>query len=138
LPTYPIDAPTISRAIVDQTTALCRFTNGILGETPWQSAGHGSNNWVVAPGKSQSGGAILCNDPHLRMTLPSMFYLMRLASGGNSESDYESWGASMPGLPCIQLGQNCRIAWAITSRATMSTCIVNGFIVSRKIVTWTG
>lgn len=116
LPTYPIDAPTISRAVIDQTAALCRFTNGILCETAWHGAGHGSNNWVAGPGKSQSGGAILCNDPHLRMTLPSMFYLMHLASGGNSESDsYESWGASMPGLPCIQLGQNRRIAWGITA-----------------------
>ena len=50
------------------------------------------------------------------MTLPSMFYLMHLASGANSESDrYETWGASMPGLPCIQLGQNRWIAWGITA-----------------------
>ena len=71
---------------------------------------------MVGPGKSKSGSAILCNDPHLRMTLPSMFYLMHLASGANSESDrYETWGASMPGLPCIQLGQNRWLAWGITA-----------------------
>jgi penicillin amidase len=116
LPAYPAAAPTISRAIVDQATSLCRFTNGVLGATDWHGAGHGSNNWVVGPGKSKSGSAILCNDPHLRMTLPSMFYLMHLASGANSESDrYETWGASMPGLPCIQLGQNRWIAWGITA-----------------------
>jgi len=116
LPTYPSDAPTISRAIIDHASSLCRFTDGVLGETPWHGAGHGSNNWVIGPAKSKSGNAILCNDPHLRMTLPSIFYLMRLASGApNQPNRYEAWGASMPGLPCIQLGQNRSIAWGVTA-----------------------
>ena len=116
LPSYPADAPTISRAIVDQIASLCRFTNGILGNTEWHGLGNGSNNWVVGPGKSKSGSAILCNDPHLRVTLPSVFYLMHLAADATSESNsYDSWGASMPGLPCIQLGQNRWIAWGITA-----------------------
>ena len=116
LPTYPVDAPTISRAIIQQATGLASFTNGILADSDWHGAGHGSNNWVVGPGKAKSGGAILCNDPHLRMTLPSMFYLMHLTAGEESAADsYETWGASMPGLPCIQLGQNRWIAWGITA-----------------------
>ena len=116
LPAYPADAPTISRAIIDQMTSLCRFTNGMLANTNWHAAGHGSNNWVVGPGKSKSGGAILANDPHLRVTLPSIFYLMHLATDAKSQSiPYETWGASMPGLPCIQLGQNRWIAWGITA-----------------------
>ena len=116
LPTYPIDAPTISRAIIQQATGLSRFTNGILGDTDWHGAGHGSNNWVVGPEKAKSGGAMLCNDPHLRMTLPSMFYLMRLAAGEESAGhSFDAWGASIPGLPCIQLGQNRSIAWGITA-----------------------
>ena len=116
LPTYPADAPAISRAIVRQSTELCRFTNGMLADTDWHGAGHGSNNWVVGPEKSKSGAAILSNDPHLRMTLPGMFYLMHLAAGEKSAADsYETWGGSMPGLPCIQLGQNRRIAWGITA-----------------------
>ena len=31
----------------------------------------GSNNWVVAPSKSSSGGALLANDPHLGISMPS-------------------------------------------------------------------
>jgi len=116
LPTYPADGPTISRAIAGQAAELCRFTSGPLGDTAWQSAGHGSNNWVIGPKKSRSGAAILCNDPHLRMTLPSMFYLMHLRAGvENDRPDYETWGASIPGLPCIQLGQNRWIAWGATA-----------------------
>ena len=116
LPTYPSNAPTISRAIVEQAAGLCRFTNGSLADSTWHGAGHGSNNWVVAPEKSQSGAAILCNDPHLRMTQPAMFYLMHLTAGEESVTDrYDSAGASLPGLPCIQLGQNRQIAWGITA-----------------------
>jgi penicillin amidase len=41
---------------------------------------------------------------------------MHLAADLPSEWDsYETWGASMPGLPCIQLGQNRWIAWGITA-----------------------
>lgn len=116
LPTYPKDGPTVSRALVDQATALCRFTDGMLADSGWHGAGHGSNNWVVGPKKSHSGAAMLCNDPHLRMTQPSMFYLMHLAAGDDHAADrYQSWGASIPGLPCIQLGQNREIAWGITA-----------------------
>ncbi len=114
LPTYPKDAPTISRALIDQATALCGFTDGMLADSSWHGAGHGSNNWVVGPAKSQSGAAILCNDPHLRMSQPPMFYLMHLAAGEGDDS-LETWGASIPGLPCIQLGQNRQIAWGITA-----------------------
>ena len=32
---------------------------------------NGSNNWVVAGSKTKSGAPILCNDPHLGLTLPS-------------------------------------------------------------------
>lgn len=116
LPAYPKDGPTISRALVDQATALCRFTDSMLADSGWHGAGHGSNNWVVGPAKSASGAAILCNDPHLRMSQPSMFYLMHLTAGeAGADDSLETWGASIPGLPGIQLGQNRDIAWGITA-----------------------
>ncbi|MBL0334716.1 MAG: penicillin acylase family protein, partial [Chitinophagaceae bacterium] len=34
---------------------------------------NGSNNWVVAGSKTKSGAPILCNDPHLELTLPSIW-----------------------------------------------------------------
>ena len=39
---------------------------------------NGSNNWVVAGTKTQSGSPILCNDPHLELSLPSIWYEMQL------------------------------------------------------------
>ena len=116
-PSYPNDAPTIARAIFNRTRGLWEFTHGVLAATDWHPAGNGSNNWVVASSRSASGSAILCNDPHLRMTLPSIWYLMHLQGDTSApeKNRYEVWGASIPGIPCIQLGHNRWIAWGVTA-----------------------
>jgi penicillin amidase len=117
IPTYPEDAPTIARALWNQTRSLWEFTSTAMESSGWYPAGHGSNSWVVAPSRSQTGGALLCNDPHLRMTLPSIWYLMHLhaESCAGIDDPYEVWGATIPGLPCVQLGHNRHIAWGITA-----------------------
>jgi penicillin G amidase len=116
-PGYPDAAPVIARATWDQAEALWRFASGVLAASDWPSAGHGSNSWTIAPSRSRTGGAILCNDPHLRMTLPSIWYLMHLKSEQQSDQTdgYEAWGASIPGCPLIQIGHNRSIAWGITA-----------------------
>jgi penicillin G amidase len=116
-PSYPDEGPTITRAVRDSLRGITRFINGVIAATEWHPAGHGSNSWVIASNRSALGGAILCNDPHLRLTLPSIWYLMHLKAenvAGHSDG-YEVWGASIPGSPCIQLGHNRWIAWGVTA-----------------------
>ena len=116
-PSYPEDGPTITRAVKDAAQGIWRFVNGALTASDRHPAGHGSNSWVIAPQRSATGGAILCNDPHLRMTLPPVWYLMHLraqSSPTNAEA-YEAWGASVPGCPCIHIGHNRWIAWGVTA-----------------------
>jgi penicillin G amidase len=116
-PAYPDSGPTITRALWDSSQSLWRFMNGALARCDWSPAGHGSNNWVVAPSRSSTGRAILCNDPHLRLTVPSIWYLMHLQAAPSpiQPDGYEVWGASIPGSPCIQLGHNRWIAWGATA-----------------------
>ena len=116
-PRYPEDGPVISRAIWDQAQAFWRFSSGVLPGSDWHPAGAGSNSWTIAPSRSRTGGALLCNDPHLRLTLPSIWYLMHLRSdaGSNERAGYEVWGASIPGCPLIQIGHNRSISWGITA-----------------------
>lgn len=116
-PGYPGDAPVIARATWDQAQALWRFSSGLLAAGDWHSGGAGSNSWTVAPSRSRTGGALLCNDPHLRLTLPAIWYLMHLKSDApsNERAGYEVWGASIPGCPLIQIGHNRSIAWGITA-----------------------
>jgi len=72
--------------------------------------GNGSNNWAVAPEKTANGHAILCSDPHLGLTLPSIWYETHI-----STPDLDAYGVSLPGEPGILIGFNQYIAWAETN-----------------------
>ena len=66
----------ISRAVVRQGAELCRFTNGMLADSDWHGAGQRQQQLGGRRRRSRNPALrILCNDPHLRMTLPAMFYL---------------------------------------------------------------
>src|SRR5690606_28859699 len=72
--------------------------------------GVGSNNWAVAPDKTVDGHAILCSDPHLNLTMPSIWYENHLVS-----TDTDVYGVSLPGLPGVIIGFNEHISWAQTN-----------------------
>ncbi|HSE90993.1 MAG TPA: penicillin acylase family protein [Candidatus Binatia bacterium] len=116
-PTYPDDGPTITQAVWNSAQSIWQFMSGAFARSDWSIAGHGSNNWVVAPSRSVTGRAILCNDPHLRLTIPSIWYLMHLKAETSpvQPHGYEVWGASVPGSPCVQLGHNRWISWGVTA-----------------------
>lgn len=71
--------------------------------------GLGANGFAAASDRTAVGGALLANDPHVPLTVPSLYYLARLqlSSGGVI-------GATIPGIPAILSGRNPRLAWGIT------------------------
>lgn len=71
---------------------------------------NGSNNWVVAGSKTASGVPILCNDPHLELSLPSIWYEMQLTTPTSNV-----YGATLPGSPFVIIGFNDSIAWGVTN-----------------------
>jgi penicillin amidase len=76
----------------------------------------GSNNWVVGPELSDSGGALLANDPHLGISMPSVWYMNGLhCRAVTADCPYDVVGVSFPGLPAVVLGHNARIAWGATN-----------------------
>jgi penicillin amidase len=78
--------------------------------------GIGSNNWVVAPALSVTGGALLANDPHLGISMPSVWYMNGLHCRTISETcPYDVAGVSFPGVPGVVLGHNARVAWGATN-----------------------
>jgi len=109
LPRYPAGAPSITQAVAVEAEELLRFVSGTF-EVYGPAAGQGSNSWIVAPQRSATGSAILCNDPHLKLDVPSTWYLMHLTAG-----DFEVWGGTIPGMPCVHIGRNRRIAWGVTA-----------------------
>ena len=70
----------------------------------------GSNNWAVSGSRTESGSAILCNDPHLALSLPSIWYEIQLNS-----PNVNCYGVSLPGSPGITIGFNDSIAWGVTN-----------------------
>jgi penicillin amidase len=78
--------------------------------------GIGSNNWVVAPTMSTTGGALLANDPHLGTSMPSIWFMngLHCATVG-AACPYDVAGVSFAGVPGVVLGHNARIAWGATN-----------------------
>ncbi|RMG87266.1 MAG: penicillin acylase family protein [Bacteroidetes bacterium] len=87
---------------------------GFLPHTPLEKPDKslGSNNWAVAGSKTASGNPILCSDPHLRLTLPSVWYEMQIHT-----PEMNAYGVTLPGLPGIIIGFNENIAWGQTNVA---------------------
>jgi len=74
-------------------------------------SGVGSNNWVVGGSRTASGKPILANDPHLPLTVPSIWYMTHL----QVPADLDVIGVTIPGAPGIILGHNQEIAWGATN-----------------------
>ncbi|RYZ33332.1 MAG: penicillin acylase family protein, partial [Sphingobacteriales bacterium] len=80
--------------------------------TKQKEEGIGSNNWAIGGSKTASGMPILANDPHLDLTLPSIWYQIQLHAPG-----LNSYGVSLPGAPGVIVGFNERTAWGVTNVA---------------------
>ena len=75
-----------------------------------QDAGIGSNNWVVHGSKTKNGYPILAGDPHLSLSLPSIWMEIQL-----NAPDYNAYGVTFQGIPGILIGFNEHIAWSETN-----------------------
>ncbi len=76
----------------------------------------GSNGFVVAPSLSATHAALLANDPHLDISMPSVWFLVGLhCQPVGSWCPYDVAGAGFPGVPGVVLGHNDRIAWGLTN-----------------------
>jgi penicillin amidase len=83
-------------------------TLNIVGSKPDRD--NGSNNWAVSGKRTKSGAPILCNDPHLGLNLPSLWFEMQL-----SAPTFNAYGASFPGSPSIIIGFNDSCAFGFTN-----------------------
>jgi len=85
-----------------------RKTN--LKEATKPERSNGSNNWAVAGSKTASGAPILANDPHLGLSLPSIWFEMQITT-----PTMNAYGATFPGSPSIIIGFNENIAFGFTN-----------------------
>lgn len=70
----------------------------------------GSNAWVVSGEFTEGGGALLANDPHLGLQMPSLWYVASIRGERLAAS-----GMTLVGIPLVVFGRNEYIAWGGTS-----------------------
>lgn len=75
-----------------------------------RNKGVGSNSWAVHGSKTATGKPILCNDPHLSLGLPSIWFEVHIHT-----PEFNAYGVSFPGFPGIMIGFNEYIAWGETN-----------------------
>ena len=76
----------------------------------------GSNSVAVAGQRTDTGGALMANDPHLGILVPNVW----LIAGVHSPS-YHAVGLMAPGLPIFAIGRNPHIAWGGTNMRAASS-----------------
>jgi penicillin amidase len=85
-------APAAARAVALLPPAV---PSGAAGEPPTGAAS--SNNWAVSPRRTAAGHALLAGDPHLALSLPSVWYEAHLVVPG----ELDVYGVTIPGAPAI-------------------------------------
>jgi penicillin amidase len=99
----PIRLDSIAPALPDELISLQKLP----GADPTTT---GSNNWALSGSKTATGSPMLCGDPHLNLTLPSIWYTIQLNS-----PTVNTIGVSLPGSPSVIIGFNDSIAWSVTN-----------------------
>ena len=75
---------------------------------------------AVAGSRTESGAALIANDPHLGVFLPNLWLL-----AGYKSPSYHTVGMMIPGVPFMALGRNERIAWGGTNMRALSSDLVD-------------
>ncbi|MEM1712700.1 MAG: penicillin acylase family protein [Acidilobaceae archaeon] len=69
-----------------------------------------SNNWIIGGAYTLSGKPIVANDPHLALTAPSLWMLIRIETPSVKVA-----GVTVAGAPVVIIGRNENIAWGFTN-----------------------
>jgi len=110
IPSADSEDSSASSAAMPQVNKLSAFntSNTVLDLIPI-SPFTGSNGWVVAPKKSQSGRVLLGNDTHIGFGQPAVWYEAHLEYPG-----YSFYGNHLAGFPFAAIGHTRERAWGLT------------------------
>jgi penicillin amidase len=101
-------APSLVSADWKDLNALARLSEQALADNGLPQF-EGSNAWVVAGSRTQSGKPLLAGDPHIRFSAPSVWYEAHLSAPG-----FELYGHYQALMPFASLGMNHDFGWSIT------------------------
>lgn len=98
----PITLDSVPLALPDQLINIQPTTKVVKGV--------GSNNWAVSGIKTATGSPILANDPHLALSMPSIWFAAHMKSPA-----VNVMGVMFTGSPVVILGFNDSISWGATN-----------------------
>ena len=75
----------------------------------------GSNNWAIDGARSANGLAMVADDMHLDITVPNIWFRLRMIFKDENGQERSVSGVSLPGTAGIVAGSNGRIAWGFTN-----------------------
>ena len=108
-PPQPPDGSKLAAA-EDLERASARFASATGGDAEFAL---GSNNWAVSPKRTAAGHALLEGDPHLSLSMPSVWYEEHLIV----PDTIDAYGVGFVGAPFIAIGFNRDVAWTETNTA---------------------
>lgn len=76
----------------------------------------GSNAWAVSKERSASGYPLLASDPHVRYSIPPLWYEVHLKL--EREMPFEMYSHLLPLIPFGALGHNQQFGWGLTMSYT--------------------
>ncbi|MBV7476985.1 penicillin acylase family protein [Pseudomonas sp. PDM31] len=100
--------PPLANADWKDLNALARLSEQALADNGLPQF-EGSNAWVVAGSRTQSGKPLLAGDPHIRFSAPSVWYEAQLSAPG-----FDLYGHYQALMPFASLGMNRDFGWSIT------------------------
>ncbi len=107
---YPaVTAFEVKKPVTADSAYFTYRSDSITNILPKPDKDNGSNNWAVSAIKTGSS-AILCNDPHLGLNLPSIWYEMQITT-----PNFNAYGVTFPGAPNVIIGFNDSIAFGFTN-----------------------
>lgn len=74
----------------------------------------GSNSFAVAGSHTASGAALVANDMHLSLAVPTIWYRSVL-QWNDAAGAHRVVGVMLPGMPLIVAGSNNHVAWGFTN-----------------------
>jgi penicillin amidase len=95
-----------TRSRIDAPPATLLEWVGAFETEPWI----GSNSWGVHGDHTDTGRALVANDPHLTLMAPPVWYECHLVG-----PDFDTRGVTFPGVPFVVIGQNSHGAWGFTN-----------------------
>ncbi|MGO4610568.1 penicillin acylase family protein, partial [Variovorax sp. 2RAF20] len=94
----PSPAPVLAASDWKDLNALARLSEQALADHGLPQF-EGSNAWVISGNRSKSGKPLLAGDPHIRFSVPSVWYEAHLSAPG-----FELYGYHQALVPFAFLG----------------------------------